>query len=570
MARGIETEALSARLAAALAAHGNATVMRSKRYGLWQPLSGSEAVARIEAIARGLRAIGLQDNDAAAVCGDTCADWVLADLGIMAAGCVSAGLDADADGDELARLLNLFGVTVLFVAGDAHLHRALGVRGRCPKLRQIVVMHEQWDDGARVDHVMTLSELRARGAGPEPLPAPADSATAAIMVTSGVTAPARGALLTQAALGRQAARAASELQLSSRDERLSLAPLHHVMERVVGVYASLLAGCIQNFPESRDTALADLGELQPTVVQASPRFWARLKSSVELAAAEATAFQRRMIALALKPGSDGPNPILDVLVLAPVRARIGLSRARLCVTTGAPARPDATGWFAALRRPLTDVYGHAETGGAVTLAAYRGSAKALGGASLETLASGEIRVRSDALFVGYAGEAANTVRDGWWHSGDVDLAGSSGPSSHPAGRLADLLDRDVAAASLASEADLVRSPYVADAFVHRDATGRVIATVLMDSDPVVKFAQDNSIPFTHFLSLCRSQDIRALIGRVIADTNTRVPVKIDGFTLIERALGPGDPEISAMLVLRRRLLLSDDRSFEDGAIPQSA
>ncbi|OKO86457.1 AMP-binding protein, partial [Bradyrhizobium sp. AS23.2] len=201
MAGGAETEALSARLTAALAAHGGATVMRSKRYGLWQPLSGMETATRIAAIARGLRAVGLQDRDVAAICGDTCADWVLADLGIMAAGGVSTGLDADADGDELARLVNLFGVTVLFVAGDAHLHRALGIRDRCPRLRLIVVMHEQWDDGARVDHVMTLAELQARGAGAEPLAAPADTAIAAIVMTSGVTAPARGALLTQAALG---------------------------------------------------------------------------------------------------------------------------------------------------------------------------------------------------------------------------------------------------------------------------------------------------------------------------------------------------------------------------------
>ncbi|MCK1539981.1 MULTISPECIES: AMP-binding protein [unclassified Bradyrhizobium] len=561
---GAENEALSARLAAALAAHGAATVMRSKRYGLWQPLSGTEAATRIAAIARGLRAVGMRDNDVAAICGDTCADWVLADLGIMAAGGISAGLDADANAEELARVVNLFEVTILFVAGDAHLHRALGIRDRCPGLRLIVVMHEQWDDGARVGHVMTLAELQARGASAELLAGPAAASIAAIVMTSGVTAPARGALLTQAALGRQAARAASELRLSASDERLSLTPLHHVMERVVGVYASLLAGCIINFPESRETVLADLRELQPTVVQAPPRMWAKLKSGVELAAAEATKFQRRMVALAVKPGSDGPSPILDALVLTRVRTRLGLSRARLCLTTGAPARADVGAWFAAIRRPLTDAYGQAESGGAVTLAPHRGTPRTLDGVTLETLVSGEIRLRSDTLFVGYAGETENAVRDGWWHSGDVVHAGQP----HPAGRVADQLD--CGAASLRSEADLVTSPYVADAFLHRDDEGRVIAAVLMDADSVIKFAQDNSIPFTHFLSLCRSDDIRALIGCVIAQTNARAPVKIDDFTLIERSLGPGDPEMSAMLVLRRRLLRPREHSVTASAISQSA
>ena len=563
---GTETEGLTARLTAALAAHGAATVMRSKRYGLWQPLSGTETATRVTAIARGLRAVGLHDRDVAAICGDTCADWVLADLGIMAAGGVSAGLDADANADELARLVNLFDVTVLFVAGDAHLHRALGIRQRCPKLRLIVVMHEQWDDGARVDHVMTLAELQTRGGGADQPPAPAAASIAAIVMTSGVTAPARGALLSQAALGRQAARAAAELQLGAMDERLSLTPLHHVMERVVGVYASLLAGCIINFPESRETALADLRELQPTVVQAPPRLWAKLKSGVELAAAEATKFQRRMIAIAVKPGSDGPNALLDSLVLGPVRYRMGLSRARLCLTTGAPARADVGAWFAAIRRPLTDAYGQAESGGAVTFAAHRGTARTIEGVTLETLASGEIRLRSDALFAGYAGETMNAAADGWWRSGDVVHAGQA----HPAGRVVDLLGGGSGAACLRSEADLATSPYIADAFLHRDEKGRVIAAVLMDADSVVKFAQDNSIPFTHFLSLCRSQDIRALIGRVVAETNARVPVKIDDFTLIERALGPGDPEVSAMLVLRRRLLRPQNHSSRESAISESA
>jgi long-chain acyl-CoA synthetase len=141
---------------------------------------------------------------------------------------------------------------------------------------------------------------------------------------------------------------------------------------------------------------------------------------------------------------------------------------------------------------------------------------------------------------------------------------------HPAGRIADLLGRDGGTASLQTEADLVTSPYIADAFLHRDEKGRVVAAVLMDPDAVIKFAQDNSIPFTHFLSLCRSQDIRALIGRVIAETNARSPVRIDDFTLIERSLGPGDPALSAMFVLRRRLLRPAKSSFEEGAISQSA
>lgn len=559
MANVADTTALTSCLVAALSARGTAAAMRSKRYGLWQPISGQETVARTQAIARGLRAIGLQSGDVAAVVGETCAEWVLADLGIMAAGGISAGLDAYADSDELARVVNLFGVTVLFVAGDAQLHKVLGMRDRCTRLRLIVVMHEQWDNGTGADHVMPLSDLEARGAADPALPAPSDSALAAIILTSGITAPARGAQLTQGALGRQAAHAAAALGLTHDDERLSLTPLHHVMERVVGVYASLLAGCIVNFPESRETALRDLVELQPTIVQASPQLWARLKSGVELATAEATKFQRNIVARALPPARDGAaNALTDAFVLAPIRRRIGLSRVRLSITSGAPLRSDIAAWFAALARPLTDVYGHAETGGAVSVTHHGASRSAVEGITLGIAPGGEIRVRSDALFAGYAGHSDFASHAGWWHSGDVALIGDA-DVPHPAGRLDDLLDRTGnITAPFASEADLVSSQYIADAFLHRDASGRVVAAILMNSDAVVKYAQDNAIPFTHFLSLCRSNDIRKLIARVVADTNARVPhLWIDDFTLIERALGPHDAEVSATMALRRRLLRPD-------------
>jgi long-chain acyl-CoA synthetase len=71
----------------------------------------------------------------------------------------------------------------------------------------------------------------------------------------------------------------------------------------------------------------------------------------------------------------------------------------------------------------------------------------------------------------------------------------------------------------------------------------------------VKFAQDRSVPFTHFQSLCKAEEIRALVEQVIAEVNRARPeVRIESFRLIERALKPGDAEVSPTLTLRRYLL----------------
>lgn len=552
MASGTDTTTLAGRVIAALRQHGDAVVLRWKRYGLWQPVSGRQFADRIEAIAAGLRAQGVGPGSVGAVMGDNCYEWVLADLAIGAAGGVSAGFDPHGDADDLARVLGDCKVSVLFVAGDDQLHKALGVRERCPSLRRIVAMHQQWDEGAGDPGVIPLSALEAAGrdgasgtAGRE----------AVIIYTSGSTGPVRGAILGHDAVIVQAERAKQALGLRASDERLSLTPLHHVLERVVGIYASLLAGTVINFPESPDTALADLAELQPTIVQASPQLFARLHAGILLAIGETTKFQRWACRIAFARGRGGSplRLVTDPLVLAPIRRRLGLGRARLCLSSGAALRPDVADWFAALGRPLTDVYGHAEAGGAVRIADHHVMEWKLGDYD-------ELWLRGDALLLGYAGDTAPaTHRDGWWRSGDI--ARRDGAERYAiVGRLEDVLQRGgERVLPFAAEQALSASPYIADTFVYLDAAGRAVARVLLDSDHAVRYAQDRGIPFTHFQSLCQADEIRALVGEAIADVNRRhTAIRIEHFTLIERALRPGDAELAPSGTLRRHLLKGDD------------
>jgi len=555
MAAGTDTDTgatLPGLLLAALRRHGDAVVVRWKRYGLWQPVSGRQMADRVEAIAAGLRAQGLVAGAVGAVVGGNCYEWVLADLAVGAAGGVAAGLDPHGDADELARQLADCGAHVLFVAGDDQLHKALRVRERCPALRRIVTVHPQWDDGAEDPGVVSLASLESarRGGGSGSIAAAANSDAAVIIYSSGGTGPARGAILGHHAVSRQAERATAALGLRTDDERLSLAPLHHVLERVVGIYASLLAGTVINFPESRDTALADLAELQPTVVQASPQLFAKWHAGITLAMADTTRFQRWACrtAFALGESRSPLGALTDTLVLAPIRRRIGLGRARLCLSAGAPVRPDVAAWFAALGRPLVDVYGHAEAGGAVRIAGTHALEWKRG-------AHDELWLRGDALFLGYAGAGAGApLVEGWWRTGDI--ANGDGAVI---GRLADVLQRrGERVLPFDSERALATSPYIADAFVHLDRDGRAVARVLLDPDHAVRYAQDHGVPFTHFQSLCQAEEIRALVAAAIAEVNRRhTAIRIERFSLIERALQPGDAELAPSWTLRRHLLRDD-------------
>lgn len=551
---------LATRVDAALARRGDATVARWKRFGLWQTASGHELAQRIGSIARGLQALGLAGGEVAAVVGDNSLEWLLADLAIVAAGGVAAGLDAHVNDDVLARQLADSGACVVMAVGETVLRRIQRVRTRCPALRQVVVMHEQWDHAADQRQAMPLAALEAAGVGrPAPV-ASAPDAPALIVFGSAMTGPARGAVISGRHAGAQAERAAAALGLTDADERLVMTPLHHVLERVVGAHASLLAGTVLNFPERAETMLLDLAELQPTVVQAAPLVWASLSSSIELILAETTRLQRWAFRSAHVAG--GNQGLGDRLALAPVRARLGLARARLCLSAGAPMRGSTADWFAALGRPLVDLYGSAEAGG---MAALGDAGRTVSGVSWRVADDGEVWLRSDAMFSGYADSPGAPVTDaeGWWATGDFGAKGADG-LLHVAGRMGELLPGDAGpVAPFGSEQALRASPYVADAFIHRDATGRVCARILLDQDPVVKYAQDRAIPFTHFRSLCQAAGVRDLVATLVSEVNAaQTTLHIEHFSLIERSLTLGDAEFTPVLTLRRRLL------SEAGASPK--
>ena len=52
------------------------------------------------------------------------------------------------------------------------------------------------------------------------------------------------------------------------------------------------------------------------------------------------------------------------------------------------------------------------------------------------------------------------------------------------------------------------SPFIADAVVIGDRRKYLTCLVMLDADTVAQHAQDHSIPFTNYASLCRAQPIR--------------------------------------------------------------
>jgi len=80
--------------------------------------------------------------------------------------------------------------------------------------------------------------------------------------------------------------------------------------------------------------------------------------------------------------------------------------------------------------------------------------------------------------------------------------------------------------------------------------------VMIDADNVMKYAQDNNVPFTNYTSLCRAKEIQDLIRSEIERVNenfARVET-IKQFRLIETQLTAEDEELTPTMKLKRKLV----------------
>ena len=121
-----------------------------------------------------------------------------------------------------------------------------------------------------------------------------------------------------------------------------------------------------------------------------------------------------------------------VLVLDNVRKAIGAHRARMLITGAAPISPDLVRWYLALGLEMVEVWGQTESCGAITANPLRTREAGLDRRADAARAGARFRPRANcscaarAVFMGYLNQpekTAETLKDGWLHTGDVGRDG---------------------------------------------------------------------------------------------------------------------------------------------------
>ena len=125
----------------------------------------------------------------------------------------------------------------------------------------------------------------ARGSGED---------TAFVFFTSGTTGPAKGVVLTHAALIDRARVAARMGGLTDADVAMAYLPPGWIGQNLFGYVQPMVVGYCVCCPESSDTMLADMREMGPTYLLATPRVLDVLLKQVLLRMEETGGFKQRL------------------------------------------------------------------------------------------------------------------------------------------------------------------------------------------------------------------------------------------------------------------------------------
>ena len=102
---------------------GDAPALRSKKEGVWRPVSWREWEKRSRAVAAHLVEAGVAAGDRVAIFGTTREEWLVADLGVMMAGAVTVPVYPSLIGEQAAYILGDSGAKALFAEDASYVKR---------------------------------------------------------------------------------------------------------------------------------------------------------------------------------------------------------------------------------------------------------------------------------------------------------------------------------------------------------------------------------------------------------------------------------------------------------------
>ena len=580
---------------------GERPFLSAKQDGTWQAQSWAEVASQVCLIAESLRRLGLNDGDRVMLVSENRPEWCIADLAIMAAGCITVpAYTTNTERDHLHVLENsgaravivsnakLAKPLLLAVLRSGKGSRVIGIE----PLRQTqagAIEYHEWAELLATGE-NTGDAAKARQAVNARIARIQRDDTACIIYTSGTGGAPRGVMQHHGAILCNVMGAALVLKedFGLDDEVfLSFLPLSHAYEHSGGQFLPIGVGAEIYYAEGLEKLASNIEEVRPTVMVVVPRLFEVLRTRIMKQIEKQGKLANFMMDRALVIGGGKANGLrggkgrwrdrpMDLILEKSLRPKIRQKfggRMKAMVSGGAPLNPDIGIFFDSMGLTVLQGYGQTEAGPVISCNRPRAGIKMdtvgppMDGVTVKIAADGEILVQGELVMHGYWQNKAETAQvlkpdptdpasGDWLHTGDIGHFDDQGRIVIT-DRKKDMIvnDKGDNASPQKLEGMLTLQPEISQAMVIGDRRPYIVGLIVPDPDWALEWArtQDEKFDFHTLQDLPAFRSaIRAAIDRVNGDLS--VIEKVRQFTFADEAFGIENEEMTPSLKIRRHKL----------------
>lgn len=572
---------------------GSRPANREKDLGIWLTWSWSQIADEIQALACGLKELGVEPGDKVCICGDNRPHLYWAITAVQALRAIPVPVYQDSVAEEMHYVYEHSEAKIAVVENQEQVDKLMEIKDRLPGLQHIIYEDTRGMLHYDQEFLHDFAEIQIRGrAYAENNPdfyaniiAEGSGDDIAIMLyTSGTTGRPKGVILSFNNLIISAANANAREGLTEEEEVLAYLPMAWIGDNIFSHSQAYEAGFCVCCPESSETVLDDLREIGPTYFFAPPAIFESILTTIMIRIEDAAKFKQRMfhyfMDVARRVGSD----ILDgkpvgwtdrfaywlgnILVYAPLRNVLGLSRAHLCFTAGEAIGPDIFRFYRSLGLNLKQLYGSTEASVFITIQPDGDVRQDSVGTpatdvELRIADNGEIMFRGPGTFQAYYKNEEETRStkdpDGWVHTGDAGFFDADGhlkiiDRAKDVGKLSD----GTIFAPKYLENKLKFFPQIKEAIAIGDGRDYAAALINIDLEAVGNWAEKQNLAYSGYTDLAGQEPVGELIQECVEKVNQDLAKdeklagsQIHRFLVLHKELDADDGELTRTRKVRR-------------------
>ncbi|MEY4890480.1 MAG: hypothetical protein RIQ75_1610 [Pseudomonadota bacterium] len=560
---------------------GDAPFLWAKKGGSWQSISWAETAQQVASFAQSLKDIGLEPGDRVMLVSENRPEWFIADLGIMAAGCVTVPTYTTNTERDHQHIIEDAGASAIVVSTNKLAQSVMPAALRATRAHHLIGIEELRVGQSTGVAIHSWDAMVGKAADVDACAAAATfkrEDLACLIYTSGTGGAPRGV---QQHHGAILCNVEGCVEVITEDFGwddeifLSFLPLSHAYEHSGGQHFPVGLGAQIYYSEGIDKLASNIEEVRPTLMVVVPRLFevlrARILKQMEKQGKVVQLLLNRALSLGAKdlaggmPIWDRPmNALLNRTLRPKIQQRFG-GRLKAMVSGGAPLNPEIGVFFHAVGLTMLQGYGQTEAAPVISCNRPKVGLKMdtvgppLKNVEVKIADDGEILVRGELVMHGYwrnEAETARAIQNGWLHTGDIGEIDEKGRIKIT-DRKKDIIvnDKGENVSPQKVEGMLTLQPEIFQAMVSGDKRPHLVGLIIPDPEWAIEWAQTNGEPYD-LKALCDLPAFRTAIMAAVDRVNTQVATteKVRKITLTPDAFTTDNEMLTPSLKIRRHVI----------------